>query len=1486
MSLNTPLPQAPLTPAEQLAANLDAIHKSGNSYMDVPAQVAIAAGQQNQDQTLSIVDTINKAIANNKSAVESFFADAQQSRIPSITQKATSLLKSVYDPTIITENHVYKIQQDMIKAKVAPVGAVANGVWDSSWTNAMANQRIESFDKPTKGNAPAKSTVQHALGALSQSRNTNVIIQIVKQMPRSILELMGDAISGKSLGANPILSAVGGDKLVTAGKAIAQLGAKPENRTTNKEFVKKAESGGQLISDIGTLLTFLPMARLFTGLKAAGVTAKSGKVLTAAEVAPKYTLLNSMVSTAEKGTIGIMQPSARAFLNKPILNSIYKGVAVGISKTAPIQVPIRNTIAQRLRLPVFRAANQAGLAVLGAGLKEQAIALGESKLGAREGTLDTTVYGLAPISGKLAAALDIFSIQMNPGGPARAGVKKIIGDTTKAGIALRNAMDDTGILVAWQKANPGKDYDYPTLVANNELAGGKEIDILKTIGQQFNKIALDHAMDIEKAPLIEDGTWLKMNKDEIEEWAQKTQQMIWREAAVNPKGRLAASRESLVIDHNAMETGFRDIGVQASGDFRASALAKKGTSSFANQVKANAVFENALAPELQKYFIHPSTLNEYKVQKPLQAEKSLLAQSDLEAGIGTGEVPPSKLNISDISNPEMADGAAGLARIDTLTKNDAKKLYNKLFQQVQDAGTPEEKMAAKIAIGKALIEEFGINVYKLGGHDSYDLLALVETEGNKLAGDLHLMKDAPEELKAMVAQLKDLGYKPVYGTDIGHQFTKGVQYTNLGAADIRNSARTYAWLGISPHLSSSEALTARSNVEQLRAIQDKIDSGKIEPLPGFTATNLRTYIYEELPKVSKLTWGQQKVLNYASSEFKGLKKNNYEIPIKRLMEADSSLTKEGAWAKILEAKKTELGLREVPANVLMKILTKPLEKDVAELMGRDAGTPFMSKESARQTIQALWRARVNVPMEMIGGLAKIEDILYSGMGIGNTAWMEKTGLGSFAKQEWVQKTAFTMKGAPAYLQNLRSRVRYQESIVFAYRRMSKTMLKGITEDIPPVMYPESKMEEMGITATADKIYKRIFPENLAKDMFLDDAERVIKEADFYNLYSPREFEKWSAYWLSKKGYSDKEIVQKLENVMGYGERTAAERSLNAIFFPFSFNKTVMRQFGMFLLTRPGQRLVIEGIMELYDQVDGPKYRKWMEDNMPLIKQVEQLNALKHGVGLGDLGGINAPYIDGFLTLLGPKMLDYGTAKKNDGNLQLLKQYVPVVKEFIDLFIDKNKLAISGQIGDTAKSTVALGLGLAENTWNRITGSYQVETDFQPKRHPLMPDAAQQNAAWDYRSRLITGLSPVLEHNYKNPNSRVVWPNLIPVETGLIGKPINKATIGELVHYKYPAWDNAKSSTISTTKLTEADRFIGETTKRNPELGAGYRKFEDAAVKVSNAINKDNVSLDNLAKITDIFRGIAIELSVKDRNFADFYKTHYERLFGPLEGFKS
>ena len=1471
MSINNPLP----SPAQSLAHNLDALHQAGHSYLDIPAQIALASSDQSQNTILSIADKIKSVVANNKTAIESFFNDPQQSRLPSATQQLTSFLHGSVGTSITTENHVLKIQQDMVKAGKAP-GLVANGVWDTTWTNAAANAQTDALNKPTTGNAPAKSTVQHILNALGETTNVNFLINVVKALPREVLHLMGDTVVNTANNLtfkNPSGSETN-PTVAKIGQAIAQAGSKVENRTTTKEFTKTAASPAQIFQDTMTLLTFLPMARLATGFKEAGTIAKGG-VLTAAEVQPKYTLLNSIVSSSQKGEVGLLQPSARALSNKPILNTIYKIGATGIAKSAPTQIAIRDTLAQRLRLPLVRAANKAGLAVLGAGLKEQGIALAESKTGGREGALDSTVYGLAPISGILANAIDIFSMQMNPGNIA--GTRQIVGDTAKAAEQLRQAFDDTGVLRAWQKANP--QIDYPALVADHIASGGNESDVLMTIGHQVNQIAVDHAVQELKNSLIIDGSWATMNATEKEQWATVYSNMIWKDST-GPSSALSLARESLVIDQNALETGFREIGSRAMQDTKDVRIARKGTSHFADQIKANRVMNWLLQPEQAQYWIHPGTIGEFQAQVKSQQELSALAESDLAAGIGSGEVPmPSKPKLNrafvEMSNPSMPDGAAGLATIDKLTSADAKKIYNKLAEQVNNATTPELKATVRTDIANTLIHEFGINVFKLGDYNTEDLLGILESESKKLAGNLHVVRDAPQEVKDALNQLTALGYKPVYGTDIGHIFTKSAQYTDLGASGFSKEAKVARALGVSPRLSDSAAVSARTRVETDREIQARIDSGKIDVLPGFNASRVLAYLRDGLPKEAELTFGQNFVLEASRRGIPLLFSKKYEIPINRLMElnkSDPNFTREQAWAQIKQSKIGEMGLREVDPKTIIKILTNPIPKDVASMMGIDQGTQFMSKESAQQFVQALWKARVNVPWEMIGGLAKIEDMLYAGLGVG--------------KVKWLGKSAMTVAAVPAKLMNLRSRVRYQESIVFAYRRMFKTMAKGITENIPPVMYPQSKMDEMGITDAATAIHARIFPQDAIKTSFMDDAERMVNQADFYNLYSPIDSEKWATYWLSKQGFSDAEIAKKVENIMGYGERTAAERSLNAVFFPFSFNKTVMRQFGGFLLSHPGQALVINGIIDLYDQINGPEYLKWFEDNAPLIKQVEAMNALQHGVGLGQLGGINAPYVSGLsglFTILGPKTINYGTTAQNDVWMTTMKKYIPMVKEFSDLFMGVQTPGhmFEGQIQNTIKTA----LGVADNVKERITGTYVPETVWHPSRHNMMPIAAQQSAAWDYRSQLITGLTKVLDYNYKNPNNRAVWPDWVPIETGLQGHPITKASIGELVHYKYPAWDNAASAVIAQRKATEADRFIGEVTAKNPTLGATYRQFEDYAKRVSDAVSRDSIAIPKLAQITDIFRGIAIDLSAKDSNFAGFYKTHYQRLFGPLEAFK-
>jgi len=1560
MSMVTPLPSASPTPAEQLATNIDALHKAGHNNLEIPVQVALASTPQPTNVILDIADKIKQTLKNNTTALDHFFSDPQQSSIPSMAQRATNTVTSHFGNQIFMENHVSKIQQDMIDAGYAPKNSVANGLWGPEWTSAISNARYAKLTAPGSGNAPAKSTVQHALDALTLSRNANVLIEVVKSMPRSVLQLMGDVVSGKSVLSSPLTSFLAGDNLVGAGKAIAQFGAKPENRTSTATFVKKAQSNDQIFNDLITVLTFIPAGKLALGIKEGVVEAKTGKILSAEMVKPKYTLLNSIVASSEAGSRGLLSPSTKAIINKPILKQLYWGIdktiVQGIAKTAPLQIAIRDTLAQRLRLPVIRAANKIGFSVMGAGLKEQVLAGAESKIGDRQGPLDTTVYGVAPIAVPIAAALDLFSLQMNPtmGAAKKATtVKDIIGDTSKTAQAIRKTFDDTGILRAWQKANP--DIDYAGLVAERVAQGGHESDILVEIGQQVNQIAIQQAMKEMRNTLILDGSFAKMNATEKELWANETIQAIYKDAD-NPLGLLQTARQTLAADQNALETGFRQVGVAATSKTTAAAKTRRAGSNFNQKLQANAIMNQLLDPENVQHLITPDLLTQFgqankaaakaagqdfwATTKPVKlygtdskavteakqilddatkAEETAKANAaslgvdtqgifkpitkqDIAKKIATeeqraaqeawnktiGEKRKATLALNKIqpqveateavaaplttptaefaqgANIETPAGAIGLAVLDTLTSQKANKLYNELSDTWLATKLPSEKAAIKTKILQTLLDEFGYNVYNLGDSEVPELLKILGDQASKLAADLYVTRNAPEEVKNLVKQLAALGYKPVYGTDIGHVFNPSAQFTDLGAANFTKTAKVARSLGISPRLSDSQAVSARTAVETQRSLQEAIDGGKIKVFPSFNADRLLTYIRNNVDKTIDFTFGQIAVME--SSRKAGL----YDVPIKRLIEQSrvesqgkNTLTEAEAWDEIRKAKRGELGLREINYKDFIAILTRPMDKDIVDAMGLPSGTKFMDEQSARNTVQAIWNARTKVPLEMIGGPAKLEDIMYAGFAIGNKEF---------------GKNAMKLASLPSTLFNLRTRVRYQESIVFAFRRMFKTAAKGITENIPPVMYPEAKMEEMGIANEAAKIHERIFEKNAVQNAFLDDAERVIKQADFYNLYNPIASEQWAGYWLSKQGFSDAEILKKVENIMGYGERTAAERSLNAIFFPFSFNKTVMRQFGKFFLTSPGKSLMVSGVIDLYDQINGPELKKWLEDNAPLIKQLELLNPLEHGIGLGGAGGINAPYLQGLsalMTVLGPKKIDYGSQAKNDATLTVLKQYVPMIKEFSDLFLGPQSQGhiFEGQVQSTLKTILDLGSSIGKPK----------ETDLAPRQHKNMPIQAQQTAAWEYRTKLITGLTKILDYNYKNPDNRAVWPDWIPTETGLVGLPINKATIGQLVHYKYPAWDNALSAVISQQKATEANRFIGEITARNPKMGADYRIFENAAKRVSDAVAKDSVTPENLVKITDGFRAVAIDLATKDSNFADFYKTHYERLFGPLEG---
>ena len=1513
----------PNADAARIAANIDALHQSGHNYLDVPAQVAIAYGATDTSHALNMANVLQQSLVPNiKPTLTHIFSDPQLQKVPSITQQISYWIHGSMGGLPIAEANIAKIQQDMISKGQAPsTAATATGVWDAEWQNAFSNAAINALQQPGVGNFDAKDTVKKLLNQGLLSTALNSVYATVKSMPRSVMQLMGDVVNASLKNPITMKPTETGAKI---GEAIANAQiwpGKPVQQQTTQEFTNSASD--RALQDMGTLLSFIPIGKLAFGTKAAiGEAAAKGalKPVPFAEVAPKFTILKSIQNSAAAGTESVLpKVFPRVVANNPVMGWMYRGLTAGIAKTAPAQMTVRNAFAQRLRLPIVQATNQIINKTIVTGALETGIAAVESK-GPVDTPLDNTLYSLHPISGNLANALDILAMQANPGGRSQAAIQSYKTDVKNGANVLREALDETGVLMAWQKANP--DMNLADLIAAHGAA-----PVYQHITDQLNQIAVRHGADLVINPMKAEGItgkWATMDDVERMDLLNQVAHDIWTNSA-DKNSALAQARESIILDQNALENGFRSLRVETKAGVKAGRMGQKaaGESSFNNFVQAREIATKMLEPDAQKYLIHPGTIQEFnltrvpktEVTQPLPGtklrpadikgkftEENILKQFPNAQKFGSGKyekwyVPtqgPSELKTTELApwetltpaqeaakatkldrgwvemnNPELGRGAFGLARVDSLSKQEALTEIGKLTEALSKAKSVEETDAVRIQAAKFLVDNFGIDTRAIGYKTADQMLEIATAQAKRLAVDIYPVANAPKVVQGMFADLKKLGYKPVAGTDIGHYFTKDlVTGVELGNAQRKATAQIAAKFGLSPRLSDASSISARTaietNIEIQKVLDEGLRTGKVVVPPGYNASRVISWLRKGLDEDRNLSAAQKLIL---STSMSGKKGGTYAQEIQDLMAAGK--TRIEAEAAVIKVKQSEMGFRDATKKQLLDALTRPMDDISADLLGVPKGTPFMDTESANEIIKAIWRARIKVPSEMIGGLAKMEDLLYSGMGVA----------GNEIKIAGKTLNGATIPNIPAYLLGWRNRWRFQYSLTFAYRRIFKTMAKGITEGVPPTFYPAAKMRSMGIWNKADALYKEMYPKENIKNLFLDDVERLTNQADLWNLFSPRDFTRWNLYWLHQQGYRGQELLDKVEHVMGYGQRTAAERSLNAVFYPFSFNKTVMRQFGGYLLTHPGQRMIMSGLIYAYDNIDwnghtGQQWKKIIDDNMPLIKQLEKLNALEHGVGLGGFGGINMPYaqplFSHFATLLGPKQISFGTANQNKNTIDTLAQYIPLLKTAQELL---------QQVPDTAKTGASLAL--------RTFGAYAAGSDVNPTPQKLMPAKAQQNAAWEYRARLITGLQQVLDYNYKHPNSPIPWsaitPN-IPTATGLLDQPINKFTIGELVNYRYPAWDNTIASSAGAAKRTEADRFIGEVTDINPTLGALYRKVDDYAVKVSDLVSRDNIDMNSLRQITSKFREAAIELSISDNNFYKFYKTHYQRIFGPLEGF--
>ena len=367
--------------------------------------------------------------------------------------------------------------------------------------------------------------------------------------------------------------------------------------------------------------------------------------------------------------------------------------------------------------------------------------------------------------------------------------------------------------------------------------------------------------------------------------------------------------------------------------------------------------------------------------------------------------------------------------------------------------------------------------------------------------------------------------------------------------------------------------------------------------------------------------------------------------------------------------------------------------------------------------------------------------------------------------------------------------------------------------------------------------------------------------------------------------AEKQMLKQLDNVYSYGDRSALERSTNAIFFPFSFEKTLMRQLGTHLLDHQGQLLLAGTAINFYDSHNGPVAKKWAEDNLPVIKLLESFYPYSNSFGLGVFGGIQRVMVDPFLratlALFSPKVVQ---GSKSTEAVKALVGALPMFKEANQLFggVDLSGKSPNNPGGDFG-TTVGTSIWYINSKFNSFL-THSPDDIFRP--HGEQPYKVQVNNAFNLESQLVSHYASDLKANHSGGDWH--FPDNMPYVGRVADLPAQKITmdaIKTIVQSVYPAWDKNKGLQIVSVAKDRAALLQRDIALKNPDLLPDYKWFVKNSEFVVKELQADKIDIEKLAGETQQLRNKAVELSVLDRDFAAFYKKYYQSKFGPLEAIR-
>lgn len=473
--------------------------------------------------------------------------------------------------------------------------------------------------------------------------------------------------------------------------------------------------------------------------------------------------------------------------------------------------------------------------------------------------------------------------------------------------------------------------------------------------------------------------------------------------------------------------------------------------------------------------------------------------------------------------------------------------------------------------------------------------------------------------------------------------------------------------------------------------------------------------------------------------------------------------------------------------------------------------------------------------------------------------------GLFDRQGWFQ---YSRVGTQVAL--TRDRVRFALSPIFDIQRYTEGITLSATADLPDgVTLPVTTrpmnrvLKDMGVEPTPHARRAIIEEYNAVSGGMYDLMEST--QSRFREIgimgFSPLEWEAAAWKQMTLQGMDPTEAYEKARNLMTYGikGRSAAELSVNFVFFPFSFQKKWLGQMAKFMSKDLGRTMAIHSALKtweiLYEEFDlGERWR----DHLPLADQLRKINPLAYGINPGQLGGINRPLIDLVLDTPGvgdaarstmnfflPQAVRIETEADRDQWDRIARQMLPIWRDAEDLLQD---LASQGHVAfSPTHRTAAAEVEAAYAEWGAVKQQAQAAARAQGYQLADVMNASPTSPF--YQAKLLLDVQK------------------------------------EELLKKYPGWRESLDRSVENNieRRREIQTMLMD--QSTPEYQA-LAQFEAAVTALESNMQSRGLSLSadpDLVEpeVQDEYRKIAILLAQQNPKFAGLYRTYYQRMFGPI-----